>query len=59
MYCLRDKAIPYVAQKMMIQASGVDWNLGTLDCAHSPFLSHSAELTAWVADQVHAFQGPL
>ena len=59
MHCLRDKAIPHVAQKMMLQGSGVDWNLGTLDCAHSPFLSHPAELAAWVAEQVHAFQAPL
>jgi len=59
MYCLKDKAIPYMAQKAMIQASGVDWNLGTLECAHSPFLSHPAKLTAWVAEEVRAFQAAL
>jgi len=56
LYCLRDKAIPYTAQKAMVQASGVEWNLGTLDCAHSPFLSCPEELTAWVVEQVRVFQ---
>jgi len=40
----------------MIEASGVHWNLGKLDCAHSPFMSKPAELAAWVVEQVRAFQ---
>ncbi|KAL6721054.1 hypothetical protein ACLMJK_000154 [Lecanora helva] len=55
LYCLKDKAIPHVAQKAMIEESGVDWDLGTLDCAHSPFLSHPAELSTWIGEQLRSF----
>ncbi len=55
LYCIKDKAIPFIAQKMMIESSGVHWNLGTFDCAHSPFLSHPTELCEWIADQVRSF----
>ena len=40
---------------MMVKTSGVDWIVKTLDCAHSPFLSHPTELSAWVAEQVRTF----
>ena len=55
LYCLRDGAIEHPAQQAMIATSGVEWNLGTLDCAHSPFLSHPTELSAWVAEQIRSF----
>ncbi|KAK7403069.1 hypothetical protein QQX98_011180 [Neonectria punicea] len=39
--CQQDKAIPYIAQSMMIQFSGVQWHeLDLEDAGHSPFLSH-------------------
>lgn len=56
LFCREDRAIPYAAQKAMIEASGVEWNLGTLDCSHSPFMSKPAELAEWVVEQVRGFQ---
>ena len=55
LYCLKDRAIPYIAQKTMVATSAVKWNLGTLDCGHSPFLSHPTELSLWVAEQIRLF----
>ena len=55
LHCLQDKAIPSIAQQIMIETSGVDWNVETFDCAHSPFLSHATELGTWVAKQVRTF----
>lgn len=55
LYCRQDNAISIVAQKMMVESTGVEWNLKTFDCAHSPFLCHPAELSAWIAEQARTF----
>lgn len=54
-HCLKDKAIPSIAQQMMIETSGVDWNVKAFDCAHSPFLNHATELGKWIVEQVQSF----
>ncbi|KAK7903746.1 hypothetical protein LTR67_001766 [Exophiala xenobiotica] len=39
LFCERDMAIPLHAQKAMVENSGVQWRVDTLDASHSPFLS--------------------
>ena len=48
LYCLKDAAIPYEVQKMMVEqfAQGVDIKTETLDASHSPFLSQPEETAA-------------
>ncbi|KIV77371.1 hypothetical protein PV11_09169 [Exophiala sideris] len=42
--CEKDMAIPLHAQKAMVENSGVQWRVDTLDASHSPFLSMPDEM---------------
>lgn len=48
LYCLRDQAIPYEFQKVMVEqfAKGYDVKTETLDASHSPFWSQPKEVAA-------------
>jgi hypothetical protein len=48
--CLQDNAVAIQGQDGMIQASGVEWNIKTLDASHSPFLSVPEELAKVVSE---------
>ncbi|KAI5457671.1 Alpha/beta hydrolase fold-1 [Mariannaea sp. PMI_226] len=46
--CQNDMAIPIVAQKMMVESTGLDWQELDLDASHSPFLTHSDEMCEFI-----------
>lgn len=48
LYCLRDEAIPFAFQKVMVEqfAEGYDIKTETLDASHSPFWSRPKEVAA-------------
>lgn len=50
--CLQDNAISIEVQDALIQASGVEWTLKTLNASHSPFLSMPKDL-AQVVSEIH------
>ena len=45
LYCLKDNAIPYPIQKLMVEGTAKDYNFETaeLDASHSPFFSKPEE----------------
>lgn len=53
--CAQDRAIPVLAQDLMVQQSGVEWVVKGLDTSHSPFLSRPAELAACLAGLAEEF----
>ena len=53
--CSQDKAIPVLAQDMMVQHSGVKWMIEEFDTSHSPFLSRPAELAVCLARLAEKF----
>ncbi|KAL9003526.1 MAG: hypothetical protein Q9188_003612 [Gyalolechia gomerana] len=50
--CALDRAIPPVAQDLMVQQSGVQWNVENFHSGHAPFLSQPKRLSDWVVSQV-------
>lgn len=50
-----DHSIPTVAQEAMLTATGVEFAVGRFDSDHSPFLSHTDELTNWMVMVMRAF----
>ena len=42
--CMDDAALHVSDQDVMLQATGVSWNVQSLECSHSPFLSCPADL---------------
>lgn len=42
--CEKDEAIPIHAQKGMVENSGVEWKVESVDASHSPFLSMPEEV---------------
>jgi len=56
-HCTQDQAIPAVAQTMMVEGSGVEWVVRTMESAHSPFLSDPEQLAGLVRDFVGIFRG--
>ncbi|KAJ5626237.1 hypothetical protein N7510_002546 [Penicillium lagena] len=53
---LQDHTIPYIAQDMMLQNSGVRWYIKDMDTSHSPFLSRPRELVDQVLEFASLFQ---
>ena len=55
--CNLDKAVPPIAQEMMIKHSGVQWDVETFNTGHAPFLSQPKRLSAWTIAELAKFQG--
>ena len=53
--CTLDKAIPPAAQEVMIQQSGVHWDVETFDTGHAPFLSQPKKLSDWTVNEISKF----
>ncbi|RFU75229.1 alpha beta hydrolase family domain-containing [Trichoderma arundinaceum] len=53
--CLQDNALPIKMQDQLLDRSGVEWVVRTLDASHSPFLSMPDELTGVVAEMTVEF----
>ena len=55
-HTLQDRTIPVIAQKMMVQYSGVEWNIMEIDTSHSPFLVHPQQLADDITEMATAFE---
>ncbi|KAH8705407.1 Alpha/beta hydrolase fold-1 [Talaromyces proteolyticus] len=55
-YSRRDEVIQLFAQEMMINLSGVEWNIKEMDTGHSPHLSNSQELAEHIEDIISSFE---
>jgi hypothetical protein len=53
--CNMDQFFPPIGQELIIQHSGVDWDLARILTGHSPFLSQPSGLAAYIITQVRAF----
>ncbi|KAF1956051.1 alpha/beta-hydrolase [Byssothecium circinans] len=53
----QDHTIPFVAQDAMVTYSGVQWDVVKLNAGHSPFLSHTKEVTDFVVAKAKAYVG--
>jgi hypothetical protein len=53
---LKDASIPVESQRMMIDATGVDWIVKNIESGHSPQASHPETLTSILMELVKAFQ---
>ena len=53
---LQDRTIPTIAQKMMVQYSGVDWDIKEIDTSHSPFLVRPQQLADNIVEMATSFQ---
>ncbi|KAI5302198.1 hypothetical protein KEM56_000929 [Ascosphaera pollenicola] len=51
-----DQTIPYFAQELMLEYSGVDWETRTMDTGHCPFLSKPQETAEVMEDLISGFQ---
>ncbi|KAF3480968.1 uncharacterized protein GIQ15_06315 [Arthroderma uncinatum] len=50
----QDHCLPAAIQSMMLDKSGVDWNIKDIESSHSPFLSRPQELTKIIDDMITA-----
>ena len=55
--CTEDQALPPIGQQLMIQHSGVKWDVANIPTGHSPFLSQPGSLAAYIVAEVVKFQG--
>ncbi|KAK3171654.1 hypothetical protein OEA41_003738 [Lepraria neglecta] len=55
--CTEDQAVPPIGQQLMIQHSGVKWDVANIPTGHSPFLSQPGSLAAYIVAEVVKFQG--
>jgi pimeloyl-ACP methyl ester carboxylesterase len=53
----QDHAMTFVAQDAMVTYSGVEWDILKLDSGHSPFLSHTKDVAAFVVAKAKAYVG--
>ena len=53
---LEDRAIPLVAQEMMVNLSGVEWKVREMNTSHSPFLSKPRETAGTILEMIAEFQ---
>lgn len=53
--CTQDVVVPIALQDFMLQQSGANWTIITMDTSHSPFLSRPAELSETIASLATAF----
>jgi len=51
-----DQTIPHVAQKMMLEYSGVEWETRTMKAGHCPFLSKPQETAEVIKELTSGFQ---
>ena len=56
-HCTQDQAIPAVVQTMMVEGSGVEWVVRTMESSHSPFLSDPELLVRFVREFAGIFRG--
>ena len=56
-YTLQDMALPLVGQNAIVAASGVDWQIRSINSSHSPFLSQPVTLTSTVLSILASFGG--
>lgn len=45
-----DHALPTFLQTMMVEKSGVEWEIKRMNSSHSPFLSHTDEVADYIVD---------
>ena len=51
-----DRAIPFAAQQLLVNQSGVQWDIGTFVSGHAPFLSHPKELSLFTRKEITKFK---
>lgn len=54
-HTLLDNGIPPFAQNLMLQASGVQWDIQNFNTSHSPFLSQPKELSQFMVTEMEKF----
>lgn len=54
-HTLLDNGLPPIAQQIMLQQSGVQWDVQNFNTGHSPFLSEPQRLTAWIVEEILKF----
>ena len=55
--CMQDHCILPIGQQMMVQQSGVEWNVAELQSSHSPFLSMPEKLAEIVVGWAEGWAG--
>lgn len=55
--CMQDQALPTVVQDMFVQRSGVTWDVRDIDAGHSPYISHSKEVSEALISFAGNFKG--
>ncbi|KAK2865367.1 hypothetical protein FQN49_003643 [Arthroderma sp. PD_2] len=50
----QDHCVPAAIQSMMLDKSGVDWNIKEMESSHSPYLSRPQELTETIVGMITA-----